>query len=72
MSNKLFQAMANQMNPYAQIVGEINKFAQTIKGNPQQMVQRLLDTGEMSQADYNKFAQMAQQIMPLLGSQSHI
>lgn len=67
MSNKLFQAMGNFGNPYAQLAGEINKFAQTIKGNPQQMVQRLLDTGEMSQADYNKFAQMAQQIAPFMG-----
>lgn len=67
MSNKLFQAMGNMMNPYAQMVGEINKFAQTIKGNPQQMVQRLLDTGEMSQSEYNRLAQMAQQISPFMG-----
>lgn len=67
MSNKLFQTIGNQMNPYAQIVGEINKFAQSIKGSPQQMVQRLLNTGEMSQSDFNKYAQMAQQIAPFMG-----
>lgn len=64
MSNKLFQAMGSMANPYSQMIGEINKFSQSIKGDPRQMVQKLLDTGEMSQADFNKLSQMAQQIMP--------
>lgn len=68
MSNKLYQAIGQrQPNPYAQMMGEISKFAQTIKGNPQQMVQRLLDTGEMSQKTFNELAQMAQQIAPFMG-----
>lgn len=66
MSNKLFQAMGNIGNPYAQFTSEINKFAQSIKGNPQQMVQRLLDTGEMSQSEFNRLSQMAQQIVPFM------
>lgn len=64
MSNKLFQAMGNTVNPYSQMIGEITKFSQSIKGDPRQMVQKLLDTGEMSQADFNRLSQMAQQIMP--------
>ncbi len=67
MSNRLFQAMGNVGNPYAQMIGEINKFAQLIKGDPQQMVQRLLDTGEMSQAEFNRLSQTAQQIAPFMG-----
>lgn len=67
MSNRLFQAMGNIGNPYAQLTGEINKFAQSINGNPQQMVQRLLDTGEMSQAEFNRLSQMARQIAPFIG-----
>lgn len=69
MSNKLFQAMGQSAMPnqFSQMMGEINKFAQMIKGNPQQMVQRLLDSGEMSQADFNRYAQMAQQIAPYMG-----
>lgn len=68
MSNKLYQAVGqNQMNPYAQMVGEIDKFAQSIKGNPQQMVQKLLDFGEMSQKTFNELTQMARQIAPFMG-----
>lgn len=69
MSNRLFQAIGQNAMPnqFSQMMGELNKFAQTIKGNPQQMVQRLLDTGEMSQSEYNRLAQMAQQISPFMG-----
>lgn len=68
MSNRLFEVLGGAAaNPYAQMVGEINKFAQTIKGDPRQMVQQLLDSGKMSQSDFNRYAQMAQQIAPLMG-----
>lgn len=68
MSNKLFEALGNTAcNPYGQMIAEINRFAQTINGNPQQMVQRLLDTGEMSQAEFNRLSQMARQIAPFMG-----
>lgn len=67
MSNKLFQEMGSVGNPYAQMIGEINKFAQSIKGNPQQMVQKLLNSGEMSQSEFNRLSQMAQQIAPFMG-----
>lgn len=69
MSNKLFEAIGQNAipNQFMQMMGEINKFAQSIKGNPQQMVQRLLESGEMSQSDFNKYAQMAQQIAPFMG-----
>lgn len=67
MSNKLFQTFGVENNPYAQMATEINKFAKTINGNPQQIVQRLLDTGEMSQAEFNRLSQMAQQIAPFVG-----
>lgn len=68
MSNKLYQAMGqNRANPYAQMVGEINKFARTIQGDPCQMVQKLLDSGEMSQKTFNELAQVARQIAPFMG-----
>lgn len=68
MGNKLFQEMGMQMNPYAQLIAEINKFAKMLKGNPQQMIQKLLDTGEMTQGEYNRLSQMAQQIMPFVNA----
>lgn len=49
------------------MMGEISKFARAIKGDPQQMVMQLLNSGQMSQNDFNKYAQMAGQIAPLFG-----
>lgn len=63
--NKLFEALGN--NSISQMMMEVNKFAQTIKGDPKQMVMQLLNSGQMSQADFNKYAQMAQQIAPFMG-----
>lgn len=65
MSNKLFQAMGG--NPYAQMMGQIGQFAQTLKGDPKQMVMQLLNSGKMSQDEFNKLAQQARQIAPFFG-----
>lgn len=69
MSNKLFQAMGQSTMPnqFSQMIGEINKFAQTVKGDPRQIVEQMLRSGEMSQSDFNRYAQMAQQIAPFMG-----
>lgn len=47
------------------MINEINKFAQTIKGDPKQMVEQLLNSGQMSQKQFNELAQTASQIAPL-------
>ncbi len=48
--------MINQQN----FVEELNKFAGTVKGDPRQQVQNLLDSGQMSQQTYAKYQQVAQ------------
>lgn len=65
MANDLFNKFGNQ-NPYANMVGQIKQFGQTIKGDPKQMVEQLLASGQMSQSEFNKYTQMAQQIMPFM------
>lgn len=65
--NKLYQELGRMSNPYGQIMGEINKFASTIKGDPRNMVMQLLNSGEMSQAEFNSLSQTAQQILPFMG-----
>ena len=41
---------------------ELNKFAGTVQGDPQQQVQNLLNSGQMSQQTYSKYNQVAQAI----------
>ena len=63
MSNPIFSALGGQqMNPMAQLVADARKLRQTMK-NPRAEVERLMQTGQMSQAQFNQYAQIAQQIV---------
>ena len=63
MSNPLFSALGGQqMNPMAQLVADARKLRQTMQ-NPRAEVERLMQTGQMSQAQFNQFSQIAQQIV---------
>ncbi|MBR6051137.1 MAG: hypothetical protein IKP68_08050 [Clostridia bacterium] len=55
--------------PMANMQGMIQRFrqfAQGFRGNPQQQVQNLLNSGQMSQDQYNRLRQMAQQFQGML------
>lgn len=44
-----------------------DQFRQTITGDPRQQVQQLLNSGKVSQAQYNQAVQMAQQFQRMFG-----
>lgn len=63
MSNPLYgQFGGRQTNPLQQLVEEAKKLRQTMQ-NPRAEVERLVQTGQMSQSDFNKYSQIAQQIV---------
>ena len=63
MSNPLYGQFGGQkMNPMSQLVADARKLRQTMQ-NPRAEVERLLQTGQMSQAQFNQFSQIAQQIV---------
>ena len=63
MANSLFNALnGQQTNPMQQLVADARKLRQTMR-NPRAEVERLLQTGQMSQAQFNQFSQIAQQIV---------
>lgn len=64
--NPLFNMMGGQMpqNNMGQLLKNFEQFKAQFSGNPQQMVQQLLSSGKMSQAQYNQLAQMANQLYP--------
>lgn len=43
------------------------QFRQNFKGDPQQQVQQLLNSGRVSQSQYNQAVQMAQQFQRMFG-----
>lgn len=66
MSNPLFGMLTGQMqmNPMLQ---KFNQFRQMFKGDPQQQVQQMLNSGKVSQAQYNQAVQMANQLAQMMG-----
>lgn len=51
--NNRFGNMMNMMQQF-------NQFRSTFQGNPQQKVQELLNSGQMTQQQFNQLSQMAQ------------
>ena len=63
MANPLFsQFGGQQVNPMQQLVEDARKLKQTMQ-NPRAEVERLLQSGQMSQSQFNQFSQIAQQIV---------
>ena len=63
MANPLFNALGGQqMNPMQQLVADARKLRQTMQ-NPRAEVERLVQTGQMSQQRFNELSQIAQQIV---------
>lgn len=48
------------------LINQFNNFKNNLQGNPQQIVQQLLQSGQMSQSDYNQLRQMATQFQKFL------
>ena len=68
MANQLFNMLGGQqqMNPMTNLVNQLNQFRQSFSGDPKQQVQQLLNSGRMSQNQYNQLSQMATQIQNML------
>ena len=65
MANSLYNSMNH--NPFEQIIAEARNFKRTFNGNPRQVVENLLNSGQMSQAEFNRLSQIAQQVMSAMG-----
>ena len=65
-TNPLFNALNGGQQPanngFSNFMADFQRLQQTVK-NPRQEVERLLQSGAMSQQDFNRFGQMANQIM---------
>lgn len=68
MPNMLYQQLGGMpQNPMMQMISEFQKFKQSFQGDPQQEVQKLLNSGRMTQQQYNQLAQTAQQMARMMG-----
>lgn len=48
-------------------ISKLNQFKQTYTGNPQQQIQQMLNSGKVTQQQYNNAVNTANQIMKMLG-----
>ena len=63
-TNPLFNALngGQQANPMQQLIADARRLRNAVQ-NPRAEVERLLQTGQMSQSQFNQFSQIAQQIV---------
>lgn len=66
MANPLFSRLSGgqQENP---MISQFKRFCDSFTGDPQQKVQELLNSGRMSQSDFNRYSQMARQMQGMFG-----
>ena len=72
MANPLFQAlgggqMPGQMGQFQNMVQQFRQFQQTFQGDPKAEVEKLVQSGKISQQQLNQLQQMAAQCRQLIG-----
>lgn len=65
MANSLFNQLGS-MNQYADLIRQFNQFKKTFSGDPRQQIQQMLDSGRITQQQYNDAVQKAQAFAQIL------
>ena len=63
MNNSLFRMFGATQNPMAEFMNEFNQFKNSFKGDPKAEVEKMMKNGQLSQEEFNRYAQMANQIV---------
>ena len=64
--SSLFNDFNQPTNNMANLLSQFNQFRSTFSGNPEQQVKQLLQSGRMSQEQFNQLAQTANQLRQLI------
>lgn len=70
MTNPLYNQYKQPINDggLSQIIEQAKQMRKTFNGNPQQVVQNLLNSGRMSQSQFNQLSQIANQVIQAMGN----
>lgn len=65
MANSMFSQFGNNIpvNSFSQIIEQAKQLKRTLQGNPRETVQQLLNSGQMTQEQFNQYSQIAQQVV---------
>ena len=67
MANPLFNTFGNN-NQFGNLIQQAQAFKRQFTNiNPRAEVERLLNSGEMSQQQFNEYSQIAQQVAQMMG-----
>lgn len=68
MNNGLFKALGGNSNMGGMLgmIQQFQQFRNNFKGDPRAQIQQMLNSGQISQAQYNQAVQMAQQFQRVL------
>ena len=67
MANPLFNGFGNN-NQFGNLIQQAQEFKRQFTNiNPRAEVERLLNSGEMSQQQFNEYSQIAQQVTQMMG-----
>lgn len=66
MPNYLFNQYGKN-GQYENIINQFNQFRSSFKGDPKQKIQQMLNSGKISQAQYNDAVQKANALARMLG-----
>lgn len=70
MANPLYNSFGNRptapSNPVEMIINQAREMRRTFKGDPRQAVQNLLNSGQMTQQQFNQYSQIANQILSIM------
>lgn len=69
MSNPLFDMLGNSapQNPAAQMIQQFREFQKSFRGDPRQQVQQLINSGRVSQQQYDSAVRMANDLRRMFG-----
>lgn len=62
MANPLFNLL-NKTNEASSMQAQFDQFKKTVSGDPQAIVQQLMNSGQMSQEQFNQLSAMANALM---------
>ena len=59
--------MGGPIGNMQQMMQRFQQFRQSFQGDPRQQIQQMMNSGKVSQSDYNNAYQMAQQFQRMMG-----
>lgn len=69
MANPLYTAFGDgfQDPQISAFMNQVNELQKTFKGDPRAEVEKMLRSGQLTQAQFNQYAQTANRIMAMMG-----